>query len=62
MVDFSIPKNGAIRSIVRNWETHIQCVLSCVIWKPQNQCRPQREDADEESRDKCNFHDNLLGW
>jgi hypothetical protein len=53
-------KNGATRSIVRNGETRIQRVASSVIWKPQNQSRPQREDADEESRNKCNFHDNLL--
>ena len=33
---------------------------SCVIWEPQNQSRPQREDADEEPRDKRNFHDSLL--
>lgn len=36
-------------------------LLGCVIWKPQNQRRPRCEDADEESRDKCDFHDNLLG-
>jgi hypothetical protein len=29
----------------RTAEPHIQCVLSCVIWKPQNNCRSQREDA-----------------
>jgi hypothetical protein len=54
-------KNGATRSIVRNGETRIQCMASSVIWKPQNQSRPQREDADEDSRDKGNFHDTLLG-
>ena len=40
---------------------HILCMPSFVIGKPQDHSRPQREDADEEARDNCNFHDNLLG-
>jgi len=44
----------------QNEETHILCVRSCVIGKPQNQSRPQRKYADEEAWDKCNFHDTLL--
>ena len=53
-------KNGATRSIVRMGRSTFW-LPSFVIWSPQNQSRQPHEDGDEETRDNCNFHDNLLG-
>jgi hypothetical protein len=35
-------------------------MASFVIGKPQNHSCSQREYADEDARDKCNFHNTLL--
>jgi hypothetical protein len=53
-------KNGVTPSLVRKWGVAHSGMPSSVIGKPQNHSRPQREYADEEARDKCNFHDILL--